>query len=299
MNYALEVKGLKKHYPGTQALKGINLQIKHNSFLALLGKNGAGKSTFIGILSSLITRTAGKVSVLGHDITKDSTTVKSLIGIVPQEINLPVFDTVINILINQAGYYGVDRETAKTRAKKYLSILGLSSKQNSQCINLSGGMKRRVMIARALIHEPRIIFLDEPTAGVDVEIRAIIWDFLRNLQKEGKTIILTTHYLEEAEALCDTIAILNDGKITINGTMEETLDKVSKITLSLDTAPHKLKKKDFGKLSANIKSISAKKIEICFDKKENGLNEILERLIKLGIIIRNIKNSKSDLENFL
>jgi ABC-2 type transport system ATP-binding protein len=299
MNYALEVKGLKKHYPGTQALKGIDLQIKHNSFLALLGKNGAGKTTFIGILSSLVTKTAGKVFVLGYDLEKDSTIVKSLIGIVPQEINLPIFDKVINILINQAGYYGVDRKTAEIRAKKYLSILGLSSKQNSQCISLSGGMKRRVMIARALIHDPKIIFLDEPTAGVDVEIRAIIWDFLRTLQKKGKTIILTTHYLEEAEALCDTIAILNDGEITIDGTMEETLEKVSKVTLSIDTTPHKLKKKDFGKFSDNIKTITTKKMEICFDKKENNLNEILEKLMKSGIRITNIKNSKSDLEKFL
>ena len=299
MTYALEVKGLKKHYPGVQALKGINLQIQNNSFLALLGKNGAGKTTFISILSSLVRKTAGKVSVMGYDLEKDSTTVKSIIGIVPQEINLPVFDKVINILVNQAGYYGVDRKTAEERAKKYLSILGLSSKQNAQCIQLSGGMKRRVMIARALIHDPKIIFLDEPTAGVDVEIRAIIWSFLRELQKEGKTIILTTHYLEEAEALCDTIAILTNGKITINGTMEETLDKVSKTSISVEVSPHKLDKKDFGKYSENIRNIGRRKIEICFDKKENNLNEIFEKLIKLGINITNIKNSKSDLEKFL
>ncbi|MCH9754127.1 MAG: ABC transporter ATP-binding protein [Alphaproteobacteria bacterium] len=299
MDYALEVKELKKHYPGTQALKGITLQIKNNSFLALLGKNGAGKSTFIGILSSLIKKTSGKVSVLGYDLEKNSTIVKSLIGIVPQEINLPVFDKVINVLINQAGYYGVDRKTATERAKKYLSILGLSSKKNAQCISLSGGMKRRVMIARALIHDPRIIFLDEPTAGVDVEIRAIIWDFLRTLQKEGKTIILTTHYLEEAEALCDTIAILNQGEITINGTMEDTLETVSKSTISIEVSPHKLEKKDFGKFSTNIKKISQKKIEIFFDKKENKLNKILEKLITLGVNIKNIKNLNSDLEKFL
>jgi len=302
MTYAVEVKNLTKHYPGanSKALDSIDLKIKKNSFLALLGKNGAGKSTFIGILSSLIRKTSGSVSVLGYDLEKDETIVKSIIGIVPQEFNLPFFDKSIDILVNHAGYYGVDRKTATTRAKKYLSILHLLPKQNEPSIKLSGGMKRRLMLARAIMHDPQIIFLDEPTAGVDVEVRAIIWDFLKALQAEGKTIILTTHYLEEAEMLCDSIAILKDGEIILHGDMSEILDRVSKSNLLIDgIIPTSLKKKDFGVFSKNIEIIGKKRLKIEIDKSEQSLNDLLTHIIKLGIKITNIRNTKSDLEGFL
>ena len=299
MEYALEVKDLKKHYPGTEALKGVNLQIKNNSFLALLGKNGAGKSTFIDIISSLTKKTSGMVSVFGHDLIKEETTVKSLIGVVPQELNLPVYDKVIDILINQAGYYGIDAKTAETRAKKYLSILQLTHKQHQPSITLSGGMKRRLMIARAMIHDPQIIFLDEPSAGIDIEIRAIIWQFLKELQKEGKTIVLTTHYLEEAEALCDTIAVLKDGKITINGYMSDILAQVTKTNLAVTVEQSVIKKKDLNLLDANIKKIDNNTLEISIDKNNHSLNKLLEQIMKSGLNITNIRNLKSGLETFL
>lgn len=302
MTYAVEIKKLTKHYNGanSKALNAIDLKIKKNSFLALLGKNGAGKSTFIGILSSLIKKTSGSVSVLGYDLEKDETIVKSLMGIVPQEFNLPFFDKSIDILVNHAGYYGIDRETATERAKKYLSILQLLPKQNEPSIKLSGGMKRRLMLARAIMHDPQVIFLDEPTTGVDVEVRAVIWNFLKELHAEGKTIILTTHYLEEAEMLCDSIAVLKDGEITLHGDMSEILDRVSKRNLLVDgTIPASVKKKDFGIFSKNVEIIGKKRLEIEIDKNEQSLNDLLAHIIKLGIKITNIRNTKSDLENFL
>ena len=297
MEYALELKDLKKTYPGTQALKGINLKVKNNSFLALLGKNGAGKSTMIGILSYLIKKTSGSASVMGLDLLKNETQIKSLLGIVPQEINLHPYDTLIDLLINQAGYHGIDRKTARIRAKEYLKILRLSDKQNAPLLSLSGGMKRRAMIARAIIHDPEIILLDEPTAGVDVEVRAIIWDFLRKLQKQGKTIILTTHYLEEAEALCDTIAVIRSGKITHQGSMSETLAKSSDASLIVDVESHKLSKKDFGELKSEVQIMNDGRLE--FSTKKYSVNEILTKIIKSGLNITNIRKSRSNLEDYL
>ena len=297
MEYALELRDLKKTYPGTQALKGIDLKVKRNSFLALLGKNGAGKSTMIGILSYLINKSSGDVSVMGLNLLKNETKIKSLMGIVPQELNMHPYDTLLDMLVNQAGFYGIDRKTAKTRAKEYLKILRLTDKQNSPLLSLSGGMKRRAMIARAIIHDPEIILLDEPTAGVDVEVRAIIWDFLRKLQKSGKTIILTTHYLEEAEALCDTIAVIRSGKITYQGSMSETLAKNSRADLIVDIEPSKVLKKDFGDMKNDVKILNDGRLE--FSTTKYSVNEILTKIIKSNLKITNIRKSRSNLEDYL
>jgi ABC-2 type transport system ATP-binding protein len=296
MEYALEITNLRKNYNGNvKALKGVNLQVRKNSFLALLGKNGAGKSTFIDIISSMVPKTSGDISVLGHDLVTQRSLVKSLIGVVPQEINLPIYDKAIDILINQAGYYGIDQNTAKPIAEKYLSIMQLSDKKDQPSVRLSGGMKRRLMIARAMMHDPELIFLDEPTAGVDVEIRSIIWGFLKELQVKGKTIILTTHYLEEAESLCDTLAVLKDGKIKLNGSMQDILAKVDHKNLSVTVEPHSITTK----LGNNIKKISQNNFEIIADNKTNSLNKALEEIVNAGLKITNIRNLKSDLEKFL
>jgi len=297
MKYALEISDLKKQYPGgIKALKSVNLKVPQNSFLALLGKNGAGKSTFIDIISSLISKTSGDISVLGHDLIKNRSLVKSLISVVPQEINLPIYDKAIDVLINQAGYYGINRKTAEPIAEKYLSIMQLLHKKDQPSVRLSGGMKRRLMIARAMMHNPEVIFLDEPTAGVDVEIRSIIWQFLKDLQKDGKTIILTTHYLEEAEALCDTLAVLENGEIKLAGNMRDILAKVEHKNLSITVeAPKSIKKT----LSKNIKKIDDNTLEVTTDNHNNSINKAVAEIISAGFKITNIKNSKSDLEKFL
>jgi ABC-2 type transport system ATP-binding protein len=216
--HALSIRGLTKTYKnGVQALKGVDLDVETGDFFALLGPNGAGKTTLIGILTSLVNKTAGTVSVFGHDIDRELEAAKACIGIVPQEINFNQFETPQTILVNQAGFYGIERDLARERAEKYLSLLQLADKRNKMARGLSGGMKRRLMIARALIHEPRLLILDEPTAGVDVELRRDLWRYLQELNRDGKTILLTSHYLEEVERLCRTIAIINDGKIVREG----------------------------------------------------------------------------------
>ena len=212
--YALSIRGLTKTYKnGVQALKGVDLDVEQGDFFALLGPNGAGKTTLIGILTSLVNKTAGTVSVFGHDLDRELEAAKACIGIVPQEINFNQFETPQTILVNQAGFYGIERPLARERAEKYLSLLQLWDKRNKMARGLSGGMKRRLMIARALVHEPRLLILDEPTAGVDIEIRRSMWEFLREINARGTTIILTTHYLEEAETLCRNIAIIDGGLI--------------------------------------------------------------------------------------
>src|SRR3990167_9154272 len=214
MPLALEIKALRKTYQnGVQALKGIDLAVHSGEFIALLGPNGAGKSTTISIINSLVLKTSGNVLIYGHDLEKEMQRAKCCIGVVPQEFNINIFETVLQVVVNQAGYYGIPRKTALDRAKKYLGLLELWHKQHQAVRSLSGGMKRRLMIARALMHEPDLLILDEPTAGVDVEIRRALWELLRQLNSAGKTIILTTHYLEEAETLCDRIAIINHGNI--------------------------------------------------------------------------------------
>lgn len=232
---AIEIEGLKKTYGGKfEALKGVDLGVNQGDFFALLGPNGAGKSTLIGILASLVIKSAGRVKIMGVDIDKDSARAKSHLGLVPQEFNLNIFEPPIQILINQAGYYGIPVSIAKKRAEKYLTQLGIMDKAETPTRMLSGGMKRRLMIARALIHEPAILILDEPTAGVDIELRKLIWNFLTELNRSGTTIILTTHYLEEAESLCRNIAIIDQGKIITHTPMKKLLSKLDQQTYLID-----------------------------------------------------------------
>lgn len=226
MANALEIKNLEKRYAsGTHALKGVSLTIPEGDFFALLGPNGAGKTTIIGITAGLVNKTGGTVSVFGHDINTETELAKMQIGLVGQEVNFNPFEKPLDIVVNQAGYYGIPRSVAIPRAKKILTDLGLGDKMDKNAMTLSGGMKRRLMIARALVNEPRFLILDEPTAGVDVELRRSMWEYLTGLSKQGLTILLTTHYLEEAEQLCKHVAIINKGEIVEHGTMEDVLAK--------------------------------------------------------------------------
>lgn len=234
---ALSIKNLSKTYDnGTQALKGIDLAVEDGDFYALLGPNGAGKTTAIGIISSLVNKTGGEVSVFGHSIDRELEAAKSCIGIVPQEVNLNLWETVGNIVSNQAGYYGLAGQLKKQRVETYLRELRLWDRRNDVARSLSGGMKRRLMIARALVHEPRLLILDEPTAGVDIEIRRSMWDFLRKINEAGTTIILTTHYLEEAESLCRHIAIIDEGIIIEDARMSDVLRKLQREVFVLSLA---------------------------------------------------------------
>ena len=234
---ALSIKNLSKTYDnGTQALKGIDLSVENGDFYALLGPNGAGKTTAIGIISSLVNKTGGEVSVFGHSIDRELEAAKSCIGIVPQEVNLNLWETVGNIVSNQAGYYGLAGQLKKQRVETYLRELRLWDRRNDVARSLSGGMKRRLMIARALVHEPRLLILDEPTAGVDIEIRRSMWDFLRQINEDGTTIILTTHYLEEAESLCRHIAIIDEGTIIEDARMSDVLRKLQREVFVLSLA---------------------------------------------------------------
>ncbi len=235
MTAAISIRELEKTYAnGFQALKGINLEVQQGDFFALLGPNGAGKSTTIGILSSLVNKSAGKVSVFGHELDTDLLAAKRCIGVVPQEFNFSQFERTMDILVNQAGYYGIALADAKVRAERYLKRLGLWDKRNEPSRMLSGGMKRRLMIARALIHEPKLLILDEPTAGVDIEIRRSMWHFLQEINAQGVTIVLTTHYLEEAEQLCKNIAIIDQGQIIHNTSMRKLLMELHTETFLLD-----------------------------------------------------------------
>jgi len=224
MTPALEIKDLRKIYAsGTEALRGASLTVPQGDFFALLGPNGAGKTTIIGIVTSLVNKTSGSVNVFGHDIDKEFEKAKTYIGLVGQELNFNPFEKPLDIVVNQGGYYGIPRKEALPRAKQLLTDLGIGDKMTGRAMELSGGMKRRLMIARALIHEPRFLILDEPTAGVDVELRRSMWDYLRKLTGEGVTILLTTHYLEEAEQLARHVAIINKGEIVFSGTMKDLL----------------------------------------------------------------------------
>ena len=235
MTQALSIQNLSKVYKnGVIALHGIDLTVEQGDFFALLGPNGAGKSTTIGIISSLVNKSAGTVKVFGHDIDTDLAAAKACIGLVPQEFNFSMYEPLIEILVNQAGYYGIPRHIAFERAEHYLNQLGLWDKRLGQARELSGGMKRRLMIARALVHEPLLLILDEPTAGVDIEIRHSMWNFLKQINAAGTTIILTTHYLEEAEQLCRNIAIIDHGRIAENTSMRQLLGRMDTHTLLLD-----------------------------------------------------------------
>jgi len=293
MANALEISSLAKIYKGGfQALKSINLTVKEGDFFALLGPNGAGKSTTIGVITSLVNKTQGQVKVYGYDIDTDLEKAKSFIGLVPQEFNFNQFEPLINILVNQAGYYGVDRKTALVRAEKYLKQLELWDKRNSAGRELSGGMKRRLMIARALMHEPQMLILDEPTAGVDIEIRRGMWDFLKALNAQGITIILTTHYLEEAESLCRNIAIIDGGKIVENTSMKGLLAQLDGETFVLDLSPFQKKiiLNDIG-----YRIIDDHTLEIDLQKKQN-LNSVFEQLSAQGVEVLSMRNKSNRLE---
>lgn len=294
MTNALEIHSLTKTYRnGFQALKGIDLTVAAGDFFALLGPNGAGKSTTIGIISSLVNKTAGSVKVFGTELDDDPMEAKRYLGLVPQEFNFNVFEPVEEIVINQGGYYGIPRAEAVKRTEQLLKQLGLWDKRREMARNLSGGMKRRLMIARSLVHNPKVLILDEPTAGVDIEIRHSMWRFLREINAQGTTIILTTHYLEEAEQLCRNIAIIDKGSIVQNTSMKALLNQLNMETFVLDLA------KD---LDASptingypVRLIDANTLEVDVEK-EQCMNELFRQLTEQDIRVRSMRNKVNRLE---
>jgi ABC-2 type transport system ATP-binding protein len=292
--HALSVKGLTKTYKnGVQALKGVDLDVEQGDFFALLGPNGAGKTTLIGVTTSLVNKTAGQVQVFGHNIDTDLDRAKSCIGVVPQEFNFNMFESPETIVVNQAGFYGVERGLARERAEKYLKQLQLWEKRKSMARGLSGGMKRRLMIARALMHEPKLLILDEPTAGVDIEIRRSMWDFLRQINEQGTTIILTTHYLEEAETLCRNIAIIDGGRIIVR-------DRMSNLLRTLQTESFLFSVRNpITQLPAldgyRVSMADDHTLEIEMSKGQN-LNDIFSRLSAQGLEVLSMRNKVNRLE---
>lgn len=293
--YALIAEDVCKVYGDSKekALNNFNLKLKKGDFLALLGPNGAGKTTFIGILSSLVQKTSGKVYIYGNDIDTHHNEGKGHLGIVPQEFNFPIFENLHQIVIDQAGYYGIDSKTARKRAEKYLKLMGLWHRRFSPSMSLSGGMKRRLMVARALMNEPDILILDEPTAGVDIEIRKSIWNAMEQLSAEGKTIILTTHHFEEAEKMAKDIAIINDGKIILHKYIDDALkgSHSTTFTVSLAKAIKKLPEIE----GMEIKKIDSKTINISL-KSEMNISQLCAAMLKHDIEIKDVRYSNSRLE---
>ncbi|WP_318436906.1 ABC transporter ATP-binding protein [Photobacterium leiognathi] len=290
---ALEIKSVRKTYKGgVEALKNMNLTVTEGDFFALLGPNGAGKSTTIGIISSLVNKTSGSVKIFGYDLDSEKVDAKNQLGLVPQEFNFNPFETVEQIVVNQAGYYGVERSVAKERAKKYLSQLDLWGKRSERARNLSGGMKRRLMIARALMHEPKLLILDEPTAGVDIELRRSMWTFLRKINQEGVTIILTTHYLEEAEMLCRNIGIINHGELIEHTSMKDLLGKLELETFILDIEPQAQAPQLTGMNSQLVDSTTLE-VEL---KKGESLNPVFTQLSEQSIAVKSMRNKSNRLE---
>jgi ABC-2 type transport system ATP-binding protein len=291
---ALSVRGLVKTYRnGVQALRGIDLDVERGDFFALLGPNGAGKTTLIGIITSLVNKSGGTASVFGYDIDRELEAAKACIGIVPQEINFNMFETPFTIVVNQAGFYGIPRPVARVRAEKYLKQLQLWDKRNSMSRGLSGGMKRRLMIARALMHEPRLLILDEPTAGVDIEIRRSMWEFLREINERGTTIILTTHYLEEAETLCRNIAIINGGRIVERDRMSSLLRRLHVETFVLNLREPLAVAAPLPGYVATLVDDHTLEVEV---SKDETLNDIFARLSALGIEVLSMRNKVNRLE---
>lgn len=291
---ALNIQNLKKTYSNNvEALKGIDLQVAEGDFFALLGPNGAGKTTLIGIVSSLVNKTSGKVDVFGFDLDKEKEKVKACMGLVPQEFNFSVFEKIENVLISQAGYYGIPYKVGLSRAEKYLKRLNLWGKRDQQVRSLSGGMKRRLMIARALVHEPRMLILDEPTAGVDIEIRRSMWDFLREINQQGTTIILTTHYLEEAECLCKNVAIIDHGEIIKNTSVSSLLS-----ALQLETFVLSLKKELSEvpqHLGYPVRKIDDFTLEVDITHQQN-ISDVFEKLSSQHIQVKSLRNKVNRLE---
>ncbi|WP_426879347.1 ABC transporter ATP-binding protein [Glaesserella parasuis] len=293
--YALEIKNLIKQYPtGVQALKGIDLCVEQGDFYALLGHNGAGKSTTIGIISSLVNKTSGTIKVFGYDLDKQKIQLKQQIGLVPQEFNFNQFEKVIDVLINQAGFYGIKRSQALIQAEIWLKKLDLWEKRDHFTRELSGGMKRRVMIARALMHNPKLLILDEPTAGVDIELRRSLWDFLRELNQQGTTIILTTHYLEEAETLCRNIGIIQQGQIIENTSMKALLAKLETEIFLLDLSENRPLVID----GYPFKWVDETTIEVEVNRKQ-GLNNLFQQLSSQHIEVLSMRNKSNRLEELL
>lgn len=287
-------RGTKKT-PDTHALKGVSLTIPEGEFFGLLGPNGAGKTSIISILAGLTVKTSGEVRIGGVSIDQDADTAKSFIGIVPQEFNFNWFETVQDIIVNQAGYYGISRKEALPRAEELMKQLGLWDKKDTQAMKLSGGMKRRLMIARALIHEPKVLLLDEPTAGVDVELRRGMWEFLRALNESGTTIVLTTHYLEEAEQLCTRIAIINNGEIIKQGSVKELLTTLSQVTLLLDTVDPITDATLALVRGYPLKKVDERTFEIVLKHGET-INDVVRKLTTIGMGISSVRNPGSRLE---
>ena len=291
---ALVINNLTKTYSnGHKALHGIDLEIQHGDFFALLGPNGAGKSTTIGIITSLIKKTSGDISIYGIDIDKNFVKAKTYIGLVPQEINFNTFEPISEIITNQAGYYWLSRKIAIPESEKLLKKLGLWEKRDQFSRNLSGGMQRRLMVARALIHQPKLLILDEPTAGADVEVRRLMWDYLKLLNDNGTTIILTTHYLEEAENLCKNIAIIDDGKILENSSMKNFLGQLKNEKFILYT--ENLISEDFSLDNKYFKVLDENTIEVSVST-ESNINSLIQELSSQGIKVKSLKNKTSRLE---
>ena len=291
---ALRIENLSKVYDnGFEALKGISLTVEQGDFYALLGPNGAGKSTTIGIICSLVSKSGGKVQVFDADIDKDFPAAKKYIGIVPQEFNFNMFEKAFDIVVNQGGYYGLSAEVARERAEKYLKALGLWDKRDVATRTLSGGMKRRLMIARALVHEPKLLILDEPTAGVDIEMRRSMWDFLQSINAQGTTIILTTHYLEEAEALCRHIGIINHGQIVEDTSIRELLRRLQREVFILDSVEDLAE--DIELEGFVTRRLDAHSMEVEVEKGQS-INQVFAQLEHKGIHIGSMRNRANRLE---
>jgi len=291
---ALTLRNLTKTYAnGVEALKGIDLTVERGDFFALLGPNGAGKSTTIGIVSSLVNKTGGEVTILGHSLDRERELAKQKIGVVPQEFNFSQFEKVFDIVVTQAGFYGIPAPLARERAEKYLRKLGLWDKRNNQARSLSGGMKRRLMIARALVHEPELLILDEPTAGVDIELRRSMWDFLIGLNNEGRTIILTTHYLEEAESLCRRIAIIDHGRIVENTDMKSLLEKLQVETFILDLARPVERAPELPGFEVHLRDAGTLEVAV---PKTQSLNRLFVALAEQDFEVMSMRNKANRLE---
>lgn len=294
MTIAISIKDLYKTYEnGNLAIKGIDLEVCEGDFFALLGPNGAGKSTMIGIISTLIRKSSGSVEVFGKNVDSNTYETKLDLGIVPQEVNFSPFEKVFDICVTQGGYYGLPRKIAEVRSKKYLKKLRLWDKKDQQAKNLSGGMKRRLLIARALIHEPRLLILDEPTAGVDIELRRSTWEFLQDINKAGTTIILTTHYLEEAESLCRNIAIIDQGEIVENTSMRSLLKKLDTETFILESRENLQTEPKLN--GFEVKQINAHSMEVTLDKNQD-INEVFRLLNGQSVKIKSMRNKTNRLE---
>ena len=296
MKTAIFIENLRKTYDnGFEALKGISLEVEQGDFFALLGPNGAGKSTTIGVISTLVNRSAGKVEVFGRNVDTHVYETKLDLGVVPQEVNFNLFERVEDIVITQAGYYGLPRTLAKERSDKYLRQLGLWDKRRDRSRSLSGGMKRRLMIARALVHEPRLLILDEPTAGVDIELRRSMWDFLIELNRQGTTIILTTHYLEEAEQLCRNIAIIDNGAIVENTSMKSLLAEIDSQVFVLDVLKADLPKASLCLKDFDVRTLDDQSIEVTV-RRGGSINAVFVQLENAGVVVTSMRNKTNRLE---